>query len=130
MTRIKICGMTNLEDAEQAASLGAWAIGLIHHPASPRLVEPAVAEETGLVLGTAFGNLAESEDFVRGLFAKGPGRANPLTFPNLVLNAPAGYAAMELGLRGPNLTVCQGEASGAGRGRPRTGRGRPALGGA
>jgi phosphoribosylanthranilate isomerase len=50
MTRIKICGMTSLEDAEHAASLGAWAIGLIHHAASPRLVEPAVAEAIGAAL--------------------------------------------------------------------------------
>ena len=34
--RIKICGITNLEDAEAAVGLGAWAIGLNHHPESPR----------------------------------------------------------------------------------------------
>ncbi|MGZ5311600.1 MAG: phosphoribosylanthranilate isomerase [Solirubrobacterales bacterium] len=45
MTRIKICGMTSLEDAEHAAELGAWAIGLIHHRESPRFVEPEAAEE-------------------------------------------------------------------------------------
>ncbi|HET8976347.1 MAG TPA: phosphoribosylanthranilate isomerase [Solirubrobacterales bacterium] len=50
MTRIKICGMTSLADAEQAADLGAWAIGLIHHPDSPRFVEPAVAERIGAAL--------------------------------------------------------------------------------
>lgn len=70
------------------------------------------AEAAGVVLGTAFGNLTESEDFLRGLFAKGPALANPLTFPNLVLNAPTGYVAMDLGIRGPNLTVVRGEASG------------------
>ena len=42
--------MTNLDDAEHAATLGAWAIGLIHHPDSPRYVEPAVAEEIGAAL--------------------------------------------------------------------------------
>jgi phosphoribosylanthranilate isomerase len=42
--------MTSLEDAEHAASVGAWAIGLIHHPDSPRLVDPAVAEEIGAAL--------------------------------------------------------------------------------
>ena len=42
--------MTNLADAEHAAYLGAWAIGLIHHPESPRFVEPAVAEEIGAAL--------------------------------------------------------------------------------
>lgn len=70
------------------------------------------ADEAGIVVGTAFGNVSESEDFVRGLFAKGPGLVNPLTFPNLVLNAPAGYVAIDLGIRGPNLTVVRGEASG------------------
>lgn len=42
--------MTSLEDAEHAASLGAWAIGLIHHRDSPRYVEPAAAEEIGAAL--------------------------------------------------------------------------------
>jgi phosphoribosylanthranilate isomerase len=50
MTKVKVCGMTNLADATQAADLGAWAIGLIHHPESPRFVEPAVAEEVGAAL--------------------------------------------------------------------------------
>jgi hypothetical protein len=72
----------------------------------------AEAEAAGVIVGTAFGNLSESEDFLRGLFAKGPGLVNPLTFPNLVLNAPAGYVAIDLGLHGPNLTVVRGEASG------------------
>ena len=43
MTRVKICGITRLEDAEQAASLGAWAIGFILWPGSKRAVEPGVA---------------------------------------------------------------------------------------
>ena len=50
MTKVKICGMTNLEDAEHAASLGAWAIGLIHDADSPRFVDPGVAEEIGAAL--------------------------------------------------------------------------------
>jgi phosphoribosylanthranilate isomerase len=50
MTRTKICGMTNLEDAEHAAGLGAWAIGLIHHADSPRFVAPEVAERIGAAL--------------------------------------------------------------------------------
>ena len=50
MTKVKVCGMTSIADAEQAADLGAWAIGLIHHPESPRFVEPAVAEEIGAAL--------------------------------------------------------------------------------
>jgi phosphoribosylanthranilate isomerase len=50
MTKVKVCGMTNLADAEHAASHGAWAIGLIHHPDSPRYVRPEVAEEIGAAL--------------------------------------------------------------------------------
>jgi phosphoribosylanthranilate isomerase len=38
-TRVKICGITNVDDARQAASLGAWAIGLIFWPGSPRRCE-------------------------------------------------------------------------------------------
>ena len=50
MAKVKVCGMTNLADAEHAASHGAWAIGLIHHPESPRFVKPEIAEEIGAAL--------------------------------------------------------------------------------
>lgn len=50
MTEVKICGVTRTGDAELAAELGAWAVGLIFHEPSPRSVEPAVAEEIGQVL--------------------------------------------------------------------------------
>jgi phosphoribosylanthranilate isomerase len=50
MTKVKVCGMTNLADAEHAAAHGAWAIGLIHHRDSPRYVQPEVAEEIGSAL--------------------------------------------------------------------------------
>jgi phosphoribosylanthranilate isomerase len=43
--RVKFCGITRLEDAQEAARLGAWAIGLNHHRESPRYCEPAAAVE-------------------------------------------------------------------------------------
>jgi phosphoribosylanthranilate isomerase len=43
VTRVKVCGITRLEDAELAASLGAWALGFILWPGSPRFAEEAVA---------------------------------------------------------------------------------------
>jgi phosphoribosylanthranilate isomerase len=42
--------MTNLADAEQAAELGAWAIGLIHYEGSPRYVAPDTAAQIGAAL--------------------------------------------------------------------------------
>jgi phosphoribosylanthranilate isomerase len=35
-TRIKVCGITRLEDAELSVELGAWALGMIFYDASPR----------------------------------------------------------------------------------------------
>jgi phosphoribosylanthranilate isomerase len=48
--KVKVCGMTNLADAEHAAANGAWAVGLIHHRDSPRYVAPGTAEEIGAAL--------------------------------------------------------------------------------
>jgi phosphoribosylanthranilate isomerase len=50
VTRVKICGITRLEDAELAASLGAWAIGFILWPGSKRAVDPARAAGIAQVL--------------------------------------------------------------------------------
>jgi phosphoribosylanthranilate isomerase len=47
MTRVKICGVTRQEDAALAAELGAWAVGTIFFPESPRACDPAVAEAIG-----------------------------------------------------------------------------------
>lgn len=45
--KVKVCGITNPEDAEVAVELGAWAIGLIHHKESPRSVKASVAAGIG-----------------------------------------------------------------------------------
>lgn len=43
MTRVKICGITRLEDALLAVELGASAVGFVFWPQSPRVVDEAVA---------------------------------------------------------------------------------------
>ena len=50
MTRVKICGVTNPGDAMAAVELGAWAVGLIFHPDSPRACDPPTGEEVGGML--------------------------------------------------------------------------------
>jgi phosphoribosylanthranilate isomerase len=42
--RVKICGITNLADAELAAELGAWALGMIFYEGSPRRCSPGEAQ--------------------------------------------------------------------------------------
>jgi phosphoribosylanthranilate isomerase len=42
-TRVKICGLTRLEDAQQAVDLGAAALGFNFFPPSPRYIEPRAA---------------------------------------------------------------------------------------
>jgi 3-oxoacyl-[acyl-carrier-protein] synthase II len=56
---------------------------------------------TGLVLGSAFGNVDGSAEFMHRIFEKGPRAASPADFPNLVPSSPVGHASIYLGLHGP-----------------------------
>lgn len=48
--KVKICGVTSVEDAELAADLGAWAVGLIFHRPSPRRCRPTEADAIAAAL--------------------------------------------------------------------------------
>lgn len=48
--RVKVCGITNLEDAELAVSLGAWSLGMIFHEDSPRRCSLEQAQRIGAAL--------------------------------------------------------------------------------
>jgi phosphoribosylanthranilate isomerase len=73
VTRVKICGITSLEDAELALEVGAWAVGLILWPGSARRCDPAVAlricralrrraEVAGVFVNAPLGDLTELAD--------------------------------------------------------------------
>ncbi|MBM4243708.1 MAG: hypothetical protein FJ148_07830 [Deltaproteobacteria bacterium] len=69
-------------------------------------------ERAAIVVGSQFGNQRETARYTRRVLDAGIGAGSPMLFPNLVINAAAGYAAIELGFSGPNLTVSEHEASG------------------
>jgi phosphoribosylanthranilate isomerase len=44
MARVKLCGITNIDDARLCADAGAWALGMIFYPETPRRCEVEEAE--------------------------------------------------------------------------------------
>jgi 3-oxoacyl-[acyl-carrier-protein] synthase II len=67
--------------------------------------------ETGVALGTAFGPVQTSVDYMQEYVEKGAALAPPQLFAESVANAPGSHVAIELGLRGFNVTVTQRESS-------------------
>ena len=43
--KVKMCGITNHEDAQKAVYYGAYAVGFIFHKKSPRYVSPSKARK-------------------------------------------------------------------------------------
>lgn len=66
---------------------------------------------SGVALGTAFGPVQTSVDYMQEYVAKGAALAPPQLFAESVANAPGSHVAIEWGLRGFNLTITQRESS-------------------
>lgn len=72
---------------------------------------PAGQMPQAVSLGTAWGALSETHDFLGRLFETGQQFPSPTDFVGSVHNAPAGQIAMMLGARGANITTSGGDTS-------------------
>src|SRR5581483_8536042 len=68
-------------------------------------------DDVGIALGTLTAGMDSTIEYLKGLVDQGPAGVPALLFSNTVSNAPASLCAIEHGLRGPNVTFNQREAS-------------------
>jgi 3-oxoacyl-(acyl-carrier-protein) synthase len=101
--------MAALAALEALASAGETA-----RPAAGGAGDGGLTAEVGVVLGTMSAGVEPLRDLLTALFREGPQSVSPMVFPFTVPNAAASQCSILLGLKGPNLTVCQMEASGLG----------------
>jgi phosphoribosylanthranilate isomerase len=76
MTRVKVCGITRVEDALLAADLGAFAVGLVFWPGSTRFIDPyrarAIAAAVPPDVTTVGVFVDQSPEYVKGVAALVP----------------------------------------------------------
>ncbi len=66
---------------------------------------------SGVAIGTAFGTVQTSVDYMQEYVEKGAALAPPQLFAESVANAPGSHVAIEHDLRGFNITITQRESS-------------------
>jgi 3-oxoacyl-[acyl-carrier-protein] synthase II len=71
----------------------------------------ALGLTTGVAIGTAFGPVQTSVEYMQEYVEKGAALAPPQLFAESVANAPGSHIAIEHGLRGFNITITQRESS-------------------
>ncbi len=97
----------DISPAERRRSPRIWQMALV---AAERACAQATGHSPGsVVVGTALGALDETRAFLQGVFAENT--ASPRSFIASVHNSMGGKLALDLGIRGPNITVCDGQNS-------------------
>ncbi len=71
----------------------------------------ALADRSGVVLGTSGGGLNTQDENYRAVYEDGKNRVHPFIVPKLMNNAAASHVSMEWNLRGPSFTVATACAS-------------------
>jgi 3-oxoacyl-(acyl-carrier-protein) synthase len=71
----------------------------------------APAESCGVSIGTSFGPVQTSVEYMQEYVEKGAALASPQLFAESVANAPGSHVAIEWNLRGFNITITQRESS-------------------
>ena len=75
MVKVKICGITNLEDAQAAAEAGADALGFVFYPDSPRFIDPgnarAIIAKLPVFITSVGVFVDESEELIRRIIREG-----------------------------------------------------------
>ncbi|MBI1957920.1 MAG: hypothetical protein HYS36_01670 [Candidatus Rokubacteria bacterium] len=66
----------------------------------------------GLVVGTEHGDFRSSEEFAAGFLRRGVAGLSPLIFPGTVMNSMGAVAAIEIGAKGPTVTLNQATVAG------------------
>ena len=65
----------------------------------------ALADQSGVILGTSGGGLTTQDENYRSVYEEGKNRVHPFIVPKLMNNAAVSQVSMEWNLRGPSFTV-------------------------
>jgi 3-oxoacyl-[acyl-carrier-protein] synthase II len=78
----------------------------------PERFEGALAERTGVILGTGLGGVGTLIDGISANVLRGPDRISPFVIPMGIPNVGSGQVAIQFGMTGPNFTTVSACATG------------------
>jgi 3-oxoacyl-[acyl-carrier-protein] synthase II len=76
------------------------------------VINEAIRDRTGVVLGCGIGGMSTLFEQIQVFFQRGPERVSPFLVPMMLPDSAAGMVAIQLGVRGPNMAVVSACASG------------------